>query len=1114
MSAVRVLECAVLAAALLWTSTAGGESVPVWRIGVDDNRVDEFSLAPDRSGAFDRDGLFIVGASNEKDDWPYFHPGPLDSLSGSRPHPFRVVFDLADPVPDGTFTLHIDLADTHAYQPPVLSVACGSFRTNLTTRPGGGDNSVRGDLSGANEHRFSIPIPPGILTPGINTFTLTTTAGHWCLYDWVGLEGPAGTTVEPITEGTFVRGFDTPQLLTERDGQRYQPIRLKLRHIGQPLPIILVAGDVRKDCGNLEPGEQTLECEAAAVNEPTTVPLVLLSGEKTILETSAALPVVRPWKVYLLPHSHVDIGYTKVQTEVESDQVRFLYTVLEAIENTADYPEGSRFAWNSEVLWHVDAFLKQASPADRKRFAEAVRGGRLELDGLYGNQLTALCRPEELVQLLAFACNVRKQLDVPLDAAMISDVPGYTWGLIPVLASSGVRYFSIGPNRSDRIGGTLSEWGDRPFYWASPSGQEKVLTWIHGQGYSWFHQGPLRDGERVLSYLHRLSAEQFPYDMVALRYNIGGDNGPPDTELTEFVRTWNEQYVSPRLLISTARAMFQEFESEYGASLPTHAGDFTPYWEDGAASSARETTLNRTAADRIVQAGTLWSLLKPAGYPADRFQEAWRNVLLYDEHTWGAHNSISQPDEPFVLSQWAIKQAFAVDGYKQARHLMDPVLEPIQAPQSEPVTTILVLNTSSWPRTELIEIQDRSLRGLQVVDSRGGKVPSQRTARGWFAFLARNVPPLGSVRYTLVEGEPDAVGSARAEGLVIANDTITVRLDELTGAICELTSNRIPGDFVDSAEGTGLNEYLYVAGKDPAAATGVRSVTVEVVDPGPLVATVRVTSAAPGCRKLMREIRIVDGIDRVEIENRLDKEKVRTKEGVHFAFPFQIPDGVVRLDTPWAVVRVETDQLVGSCKNWFTVQRWVDVSNQTKGITWITPDAPLVELGAITAEIPWIKTLEPTQRIYSYVMNNYWHTNYKADQEGETAFRYVLYPHGPRDQAQCARWGMESSQPLLPVPCSPDQTEIQSPMQIVSEGVVLESMQPMEGGRQLALRFFNPSAAPASLGVNDRKGKSIPAWRINLAGDPLRQFVPGEGVLPGEMLTLKVAARGVTAIKP
>ena len=84
--------------------------------------------------------------------------------------------------------------------------------------------------------------------------------------------------------------------------------------------------------------------------------------------------------------------------------------------------------------------------------------------------------------------------DVTADSAMITDIPSYTWSVVPALAQSGVRYFSSGPNYmpnltdgGDRIGGALKAWGDKPFYWISPSGKEKILFWMAGRGYSWFH---------------------------------------------------------------------------------------------------------------------------------------------------------------------------------------------------------------------------------------------------------------------------------------------------------------------------------------------------------------------------------------------------------------------------------------------------------------------------------------------------------------------------------------------------------------------------------------------------------------------------------------------------
>ena len=37
----------------------------------------------------------------------------------------------------------------------------------------------------------------------------------------------------------------------------------------------------------------------------------------------------------------------------------------------------------------------------------------------------------------------------------------------------------------------------------------------------------------------------------------------------------------------------------YAEKIPVVSGDYTPYWENGACSSARETAINRTAAERL-----------------------------------------------------------------------------------------------------------------------------------------------------------------------------------------------------------------------------------------------------------------------------------------------------------------------------------------------------------------------------------------------------------------------------------------------------------------------------------------------------------------------------------
>ena len=1018
---------------------------PLFEIGTADRSDGEFALAPKDFAKFGDDPLYVVGASEAKRDWPYVHPGPVDGWAGARRHTFTIAFSLKEK-PSGISWLLLDLADTHSQAPPELSIKVNGRQTTRAKTPaGGGDASVNGDLSGGKQFRLRTKVPAALLKAGLNEVSIETLSGSWVLYDRVALEAPAGVELAAIQPATSIHAAECPPVLIEKDGKFLQTLRLAIRHVGPPVEAaVALAGGPAAPVA-LKVGAASVEVPVPAVDTERTVAVTVAIAGQEVARREVIVKPVRKWVVYLLPHSHVDIGYTKLQTEVERDHWRYYEQAIEASRRTAEYPAGSQFKWNVEVLWAVDSYLKQATPEKKAQFIDAVKKGWIGLQALYGNELTGLCRPEELIRLLSYGQRLGKRSGVKIDSAMISDVPGYTWGMTSALAAAGVRYFSIGPNGGDRIGYTLEAWADKPFWWVAPDARSRVLMWITGRGY---YQAFSNERD-LFEQLKGLEAKGYPYDMVQIRYCLG-DNAGPGVNLSDTVKEWNAKHAYPRLVIATSSEMMHEFERRHGSQLPEVRGDFTPYWEDGAASTALETALNRAAAERLVSAQALWALRSPGTYPAEEFRAAWRNVVLYDEHTWGAHNSITEPDSDFVKGQWAIKRAFAVDADRASQAL----LQRAAGGASNRMGAVEVWNTSAWPRTELVS--SKPARGDLMLGPDGKPVPTQRLSSGALAFIARDVPPFGALRFNMSRGAAGPTEGARAEGNTLRNALLSLTVDEKTGAISSLKLAGVPTDLVDSRNGGGLNDYFYVAGKDPRKARRNGPVKITVLEPGPVVAALQVESEAPGCRKLTRTIQVVQGLDRIEISDLIDKEKVRTKEGVHLAFPFNVPGGVVRMDIPWAVARPETDQLAGSCKNWFTVQRWVDVSNDDFGVALATIDAPLVEVGSITAEAPWIKKLEASQTLFSYVMNNYWHTNYKAEQEGPALFRYVLRPHrGAFSAVDSYRFGVESNQRLCETLTSQDAPAgVRPRLRVAPEGVMVTCLKPAEDKKGMIIRLF------------------------------------------------------------
>ncbi len=531
---------------------------------------------------------------------------------------------------------------------------------------------------------------------------------------------------------------------------------------------------------------------------------------------------------------------------------------------------------------------------------------------------------------------------------MITDTPGCPWGMVPAMAQAGVKYCAFGMNYCHRIGRSMIAWEDKPFYWLAPDGQQKVLCWMPFMGYALGMFGYKLD-QQLPEHLTQLQRKGYPYDIVQLQWCVGSDNGPPDATLPEVVKNWNAKHAYPKMVIATTSELFREFEKRYAPKIPVVRGDFTPYWEDGASSTARETAINRTAAERLVQAETLWTMFNPRQYPAAEFADAWRNVILYDEHTWGAGNSISEPDKQNVKDSWKIHQAFALDADAQSRKLLSTALGSRE--HGHAVGAVDVFNTACWPRTDLVVLsKEMSAAGDVVTGPAGQAVPSQRLSTGELAFLAKDVPALAGKRYAIAAGKSTTRGKAKAEATSVGSPAVSVRVDPASGTITSLRCATVTAELCDMKAGVGLNRYYYVAGNRVKEARQAGPARSSSRSPArwwhrSWSSPMRPVASSSAARFASLTAWTASTSSTCSI-----RKPCVEKESVHLGFAFNVPNGVMRMDIPWAVVRPEIDQMPGACKNWFPVGRWVDVSNRECGVTWATLDAPMVEVGGLTAE--------------------------------------------------------------------------------------------------------------------------------------------------------------------
>ena len=180
----------------------------------------------------------------------------------------------------------------------------------------------------------------------------------------------------------------------------------------------------------------TLPERAGAVEPPVE------SGEPAIFVPKAAEGAREPsrrWEVHLVHGSHHDLGYTDLPSNVLHEHDGHLDKVLDFCDETADWPEESRFRYVAEQAWSVLHYLEHRPAEKTRRLLRLMREGRIEVTATLGNQVCGLCSHEELIRLLYPSFRLKRRFGVPIMSAELNDIPGFSWGLASVLSGLVVR---------------------------------------------------------------------------------------------------------------------------------------------------------------------------------------------------------------------------------------------------------------------------------------------------------------------------------------------------------------------------------------------------------------------------------------------------------------------------------------------------------------------------------------------------------------------------------------------------------------------------------------------------------------------------------------------------
>jgi alpha-mannosidase len=748
------------------------------------------------------------------------------------------------------------------------------------------------------------------------------------------LEAPGGAA-----RAAAAVSFDaTPTVFFVRDGDGLkQLLTVNVDNSGAPAAGVLsIRIDGRDLSFPLDPIPQ------GKSSFPVAIPEIAKSVEATFTLKANGLAVKkdiplkpeRKWNVYLFHHSHTDIGYTELQSRVGQNHLEYLDSVIDYCRQTDGYPDDAKFRWNIEVSWALEYYRAARPESKFKELVDLIKAGRVELSGLQLNVSDCFAH-EEIIRAVENPVALGRRYGFDVRAAMNDDVTGFAWALPQIFAQNGVRYFATGVNET-RSRAPLRR--PNPFWWESADGS-RVLQW-NGEHYLFanhdllLHEPLARSAPKVGEYLAKLEARgDYPYDLIA--FNISAwvtDNCPPGRGLSDRVKEWNEKFVSPRLRLATLHEFFERLEKAYGPKIPVHKLGWPDYWTDGVASTAFETGLNRVTHNELIaaeKAAALAARLDPGKtfrFPGDQIREAYDLAMLYDEHTWGAYNSIDDPQSELARGQWALKSSFAYRAREASRTLLRRGTEALaKLISADGDYEFTVFNPLSWPRTDVVRVTLpagalRDAKGkLRVIDRRlGSDAKFQMLGDDAILLVARDIPSMGYAVFAVRPGEggpptaagPEKKGTGPGPGpgsvplSTIENRFYRITVDVKTGGISSLIDKETGRELVDKACPWPLNTYVYEQPEGGRKAVDdmtkraifhrwtPESAKVAAGWQGPVAASFVVTSAPKMCRQLEQRIILYDDIKRVDLVNVLDKEETFDPEAVYFAFPFVVGPGL------------------------------------------------------------------------------------------------------------------------------------------------------------------------------------------------------------------------------
>lgn len=715
--------------------------------------------------------------------------------------------------------------------------------------------------------------------------------------------------------------------------------------------------------------------------------------------------------VYIVHHSHTDVGYTDLQEQVIYNQVQNIKTVVSLIKRgrEAQLP-WENLKWNCETAFCVERFLQSASEAEKRDFFGLVRDGFIGISATWLNS-TDLADCEMLDRKTKKLRQIFREEGICIKTAMNADINGISLGARDVLAGNGVEFLYT--NIHTHHGMYPLYQNQKPYFWENEEG-ERLLVWS-GEHYNLgnalgivFHKnvnfmtenyfgkggdgGPMEQLHRNLSEsIKEYEENGYPYDFYITSISgVFSDNAPVNPEIAVTVDAFNARYGDEVRLEMVTLQQLYELIREKVADAPVYRGAINDWWGNGIGSTPyavkhyKEALRMSHVCDRLEE--------KTGVHNEKLSQLADENALLYAEHTWGHSSTITNPYDTLVTDLDIRKTGYASKAHEAAAmrrseqyHLLGDILRYYSGNGQ-----VKAVSMSREKRVLPVEfyVETASLPDVRVTDAKSGEVlPAQLSAhpRGVLVSFLSEFEPLEEKLFFYREQPAREeklftrtawVGAERVRDIVNEYDKESCRLPyclendwfRISYSIGEgITSfyNKKSGTemlkggterfFTPVYERTQIRRGVYeerrLLGRNVRGlhAKQYQGVLtdIQLLDHGPVFSRVKLVFALEGTRHCDVVLRMYRSLPRIEFSCRIAKTLREDIESIYLPLSLNLPETEVYIRNGGVPMRPGIDQLPGSNMEYYVADQGLACCGREQSVLIGTRDTALLYMGEL-----------------------------------------------------------------------------------------------------------------------------------------------------------------------